>query len=75
MLNYLLIGEGEKNLYVLIKDFNTFMYDYALHSGRKLFCYCLHPFRTAKTLKCHIKDCFKINCYNRIKVPKKRRIC
>ena len=25
---FLLIGEGEKNHYVLIKDFNTFMYDH-----------------------------------------------
>ena len=30
----LLIGEGEKKHYVLIKDFNTFMYDHALHHGR-----------------------------------------
>ena len=25
---------------VLIKDFNTFIYDHALHRGRKHFCYC-----------------------------------
>ena len=24
-------------------------------------CYCLQAFRTAETLKCHIKDSFKIN--------------
>ena len=40
-----LIGEGEKKHYVLIKNFNTFMYDHTLHSRRKHFCcYCLHAF-------------------------------
>ena len=33
----LLIGEGEKKHYVLIKDFNTFMYDHTLHHGRERF--------------------------------------
>ena len=66
----LLISEGEKN--VLIKDFNTFMYDHTLHHGRKHFCcYCLQAFRTAEKLKCHIKDCFKINGKQTIKMPKK----
>ena len=34
-VDLLLIGEGEKNHYVLIKDFNTFMYDHTLHRGKK----------------------------------------
>ena len=43
----LLIGEKDKKHYVLIKDFNTFMYDHSLHRGRKHFCpYCLHAFIT-----------------------------
>ena len=68
----LLISEGEKKHYVLIKDFNTFMYDHTLHHGRKHFCcYCLQAFRTAEKLKCHIKDCFKINGKQTIKMPKK----
>ena len=33
-----LTGEDGKRHYVLIKDFNTFMYDYTLHRGRKHFC-------------------------------------
>ena len=38
----LLIDQGEKKHYLLIKDSNTFMHDQALHRGRKLFCrYCL----------------------------------
>ena len=50
------MGEKEKH-YVLIKYFNTFMYDRALHRGRKHFCrYCLQAFSTEKILKHHIKD-------------------
>ena len=42
-VDLLLIGEEEKRHYVLIKDFNTFMYDHTLHRRRKHFCrYCLH---------------------------------
>ena len=58
----LLIGEKGKRHYVLIKDFNAFMYDHTLHRGRKHFCcYCLQSFSTEEILKHHIKDCFKIN--------------
>ena len=40
-VDLLLIGEVEHKFYVLIKDFNRFMYDYSLHRGRKHFCrYC-----------------------------------
>ena len=48
------------------------MYGYTLHRRGKLFCcYSLQAFRTAKTLKYHIKDCFQINGKKRIKMPKK----
>ena len=48
------------------------MYDRTLHCGRKQFCcYCLQAFSTEKILKCHVKDCFKINSKYRIKMPKK----
>ena len=30
-------SEGEKKHYVLVKDFNTFMYDDTLHHARKHF--------------------------------------
>ena len=33
----LLLGEGEKKHYVLIKDLNTFMYDHTLHHGKNIF--------------------------------------
>ena len=68
----LLIGEGEKKHCVLIKEFNTFMYDRTLHHRRKHFChYYLQAFTTAEKLKCHIKDCFKSNGKQTIKMPKK----
>ena len=63
--------EGKRH-YVLIKDFNTFMYDHTLHHGRKHFCcYCLQAFSTEEILKHHIKDCFKVNGKQRIIMPKK----
>ena len=57
--------------YVLIKDFNTFMYDHALYRGRKHFYhYCLQTLGTKEILKRHIKDCFKINGKRRFSMYK-----
>ena len=54
-----------------MKYFGTLMYDHALLRGRKHFCnYCLQNFTTEKILKCHFKDCFKINDKQRIIMPK-----
>ena len=65
LVNLLLIGEENKKYYVLIKDFNTFMYIHffnTLYRGRKRFYHCcLQGFSTEETLKYHVKDCFKIN--------------
>ena len=48
------------------------MYDHILHRGRKNFFFiCLEAFKTAEKLKCHFKDCFKINHKLKIKKPKK----
>ena len=70
-VDLLLIGEEKKNS-VLIKDFNKFMYDHSLHRRKKHFCrYYLHAFITEEILKCHIKDRFKINGKQTIKMPKK----
>ena len=72
LVDLLLIEEEGKKHYVLIKDFNPFMYDYTLHHGRKHFChYCLQAFRTAEILKCNINDCFKTNSKQMITIPKK----
>ena len=62
MLIYYLIGEQGKRHYVLIKDFNTFMYNHTLHRGRKHVCHCcLKAFSTKGILKCHVKDMLKID--------------
>ena len=61
----MLKGEREEKHYVLMKDFNTFIYDHKLHRGRQ------KAFRTVEKLKIHIKNCFKINCKRIIKIPKK----
>ena len=50
------------------------MYNRTLHRGEKHFCrYCLQTFRTAENLKCHIKDYFKINVTQKIKMSKKSK--
>ena len=46
------------------------MYDHTLHRGVKQFCLCcLRTFSTAKIIKNHIKDCFKINGKQRLIMP------
>ena len=71
-VDILLIEEKGKRHYVLIKDFNRFMYNHTLHRIKKHFCrYCLQAFSTEKLLKYHIKHCFKINGKQKIKMPKK----
>ena len=58
--------------YVLVKDFNSFIYDHTFLQGRKHFRrYCLEAFSTEEILKIHIKDCFKINDKQRTIMPKK----
>ena len=67
-VDLILIREGEKKRYVLIKDFDRFMYDHSLHHGRKYFCrYCLHAFITEIILKSHVKYCLKFSGKQTIK--------
>ena len=68
----LLIGEEGKRHYVVIKDFNTFMYNHTVYRGRKQFCWhCLQAFRIEEILQRQIKYCFKINRKQNIIMPKK----
>ena len=64
-----MIGEKRKRHYVLIKDFNTFMYDHTLHRGKNIFAVivCKLLVQTKEISKCH----FKINGKQRILIPKK----
>ena len=55
-VDLLLTGEEGKRYYVLIKDYNTFLYDLTLSCGIKhFFCYCSKAF-TTEILNCDIKD-------------------
>ena len=48
------------------------MYEHTLYQRRKNFCcYCMQAFSTEEILKCHTKNCFKINGKERIIMPKK----
>ena len=50
-MNLLLITKDEKKHYVLIKDFDTFMYNQSKHKERKHFCmYCLQCFSSERVL-------------------------
>ena len=64
-IDLLLLEKKQKRHYVLIKDFNTFMYDHTLNHRRKHIFRCLQATSTEKTLRCHVKDCFKINGKNK----------
>ena len=69
-----MIGEEGKRQFVLIKYFNTFMYDHTLHHEKKYFCrFYSESFSAKEIFQHHIKDCFKINGKQRIITPKKRK--
>ena len=68
----LLIGKEGKRHYVLIKDFNIFMYDHSLDRGRNIFVVIVYKLLVQKKyLKSYVKDCFKINGKQRIVMSKK----
>ena len=74
VLNLLLISDGEKKHYVLIKDFNSLMYNKTNHRERKHFCmHCLQRFITEEILSKHKTNCncMVINGEQAIRTPKK----
>ena len=71
-MNLLLITENESKHYVLIKDFNKFMYDITKHEKRKHFCmYCLQHFTSERVLNNHKENCIQVNGTQAIKMPDK----
>ena len=71
-MNLLLITKDENKHYVLIKDFNTFMYNQSKHKNKKRFCmYCLQCFSTESILVKHTNNCLTINGKQAINMPKK----
>ena len=70
-MNLLLITEDEKKHYVLIKDFNTFMYNQTKHKNKKHFCmFCLQCFSSERILANHANNCLTINGMQAINMPK-----
>ena len=71
-MNLLLITENKNNHYVLIKDFNKFMYNQTKHKERKHFCmYCLQCFSSERVLTDHKENCIQVNGTQAIKMPTK----
>ena len=71
-MNLLLITKDEKKHYILIKDFNAFMYNQSKHKERKHFCmYCLQCFSSERVLVKHVNNCLSINGAQAINMPKK----
>ena len=72
VLNLLLITEEEKKHYVLIKDFNSLMYNKTKHRERKHFCmHCLQCFSSEEVLSKHKTNCMVINGEQAIRLPQK----
>ena len=70
-MNLLLITKDGKKHYVLIKDFNAFMYNQSKHKERKHFCmYCLQCFSSERVLANHVNNCLTINGAQAINMPK-----
>ncbi|KAL9988273.1 hypothetical protein ACROYT_G002704 [Oculina patagonica] len=71
-MNLLLITENENKHYVLIKDFNKFMYNQTKHKERKHFCmHCLQCFSSERVLNDHKENCIQVNGTQAIKMPTK----
>ena len=71
-MSLLLIAEKEKKHYILIRDFNRFMYNQSKHKKRKHFCMCcLQCFKSESILAKHVDNCLIINGKQSINMPKK----
>ena len=77
VLNLLLLTEEKEekfpNHYVLIKDFNRFMYNITKHKNKKHFCmHCLQHFTNESILNNHKENCILINGTQGITMPTKK---
>ena len=71
-MELLLITEGENKHFVLIKDFNKFMFNQTKHEHRKHFCmHCLQCFSREDVLTEHKNNCISINGKQAINMPEK----
>ena len=71
-INLLLITEEKNKHYVLIKDFNRFMYNQTKHKESKHFCmHCLQCFSSERVLSDHKDNCIIVNGTQAVKMPNK----
>lgn len=68
-MELLLITERENKHYVLIKDFNRFMYNKTKHEHRKHFCmHCLQCFSSESVFNNHKDNCIQVNGTQAVKM-------
>ena len=71
-MELLLRTKDEYNHYILIKDFNSFMYNITKYEGRKHFCmHCLQCFSSERVLNNHKDNCITVNGTQAVKMPDK----
>ena len=71
-MNLLLITKDENKHYVLIKDFNKFMFNQSKHKNKKHFCmHCLQCFSSERVLNNHKDICIQVNGAQAVKMPDK----
>ena len=71
-MELLLITKDENKHYILIKDFNTFMFNQTKHEHRKHFCmHCLQCFSSDRVLNNYKDNCIQVNGTQAIKMPTK----
>ena len=72
LMNLLLITEDENKHYVLIEDFNRFMFNQTKYEGKKHFCMnCLQCFSSERVLNNHKDNCIQVNGTQVVKMPDK----
>ena len=71
-MELLLVTKDENKHYVLIKDFNKFMYNQTKHKERKHFCmHCLQCFSSERVLNNHKDNCIQVNGTQAVNMPTK----
>ncbi|GBM44867.1 hypothetical protein AVEN_157095-1 [Araneus ventricosus] len=72
-INLLLISDGNKQHYTLIKNLNYLLNDLTKHNGKKFYCnFCLHRFCTEKGLHNHQLDC-RNHKIQKIRMPSEKK--
>ena len=72
-MELLLITEDKNKHYVLIENFNRFMFNQTKHEHKKNFCmHCLQCFSSEEVLNNHKNNCIQVNGEQAIKMPDKK---